>query len=651
MRRMRSTPPLLLLLLHAASAILLAASIHTVDSATCPYNISASTTIIPPACYANYTTAAADVAPPTNCCWFVFAAYIFAAILHANATGDAFLPADTASACSSAYASYLRIHGLVRPNFSLSADRCNINGDDPTQLAAGKRACQYSTIADIRSAVNLSPGVHACSAGVPDLLSNDRSCTACKDSVVAITLTLLQITKSKEFVPCGMATTIGIWSSSPQIRRFRSYALCLVQVLDDVGSLNTGDLVPSPPPPPSSPANPKSDDGKRRTVKIALASAAAGILFIAAAAALLVLVFAIRKRKRSKSISFSIGDRSIGDPTVVIEYSLPKDGLYIFTKSELKQATNGYDPSLLLGEGGAGKVYLGKLPSGQHVAIKRIQRKKKLGEFYREVEILAKLRHRNLTTLLGYCLQDNEHVLVCEYMPGGNLSRALYHGDMTWRRRVEIAVDIAEGLTYLHEFPDGPVVHRDVKPTNVLLNDQGLAKLSDFGVSKILPPEMTHVSTAEIKGTRGYVDPECFAVGHVSEASDVYSFGIVLLELISGRRAVVPTTSGGAESIVYSAHEVMQSCSGGDEPDLGSMTDARLGMEVDRRSVLKVFEVAFKCVQPYKNQRPRMKEVLEVLKRVLEEIDPVGSTDTQSISLTDRSMSEDAAPSVDAWPL
>lgn len=307
------------------------------------------------------------------------------------------------------------------------------------------------------------------------------------------------------------------------------------------------------------------------------------------------------------------------DQTVTIGSPLPTDGLYIFTKAELRQATAGYDDRLLLGEGGAGRVYLGTLPSGQQVAIKRIYREKKVAEFYSEVEILAKLRHRNLTTLVGYCLGSREHALVYEYMAGGNLSRALFHGELTWHRRVRIAVDIAEGLAYLHELPEGAVVHRDVKPTNVLLAESGVAKLADFGVSRVVPTDGTHVST-EVRGTMGYVDPDSFSVGHVSEASDVYSFGVVLLELVTGSRAVVPTPTGGAESIVHKAQEVMTRSGSDGDGGVASIVDRRLG-EWDRGSVGAAFKLACRCVRPYKNERPRMTEVLVVLKGILADLE------------------------------
>lgn len=340
---------------------------------------------------------------------------------------------------------------------------------------------------------------------MPDLLSDQSACTTCQNTVISATFALLDSSRSKDYVACGMAATIGVWSRSyPSLPRFRSFVLCVVQVLEDVNSLG----IPSDSPPPLG-AEPASVSGSRsaksghsQTVKIAAGCAAAGLVSVVLIVILALAIYRSRHRNwKSRHLSDGIVTTSDGEKSntpfpEAASSPLPTEGLYIFTKAELKQATNSFDSSLLLGQGGAGKVYLGKLPSGQHVAIKRIYREKKIAEFYSEVEVLAKLRHKNLTTLVGYCLDDRDnHALIYEYMPGGNLSRALFQGELTWHRRLQIAVDVAEGLVYLHEFPGGAVVHRDVKPTNVLLSDSGVAKLSDFGVSRIMSSDATHLST------------------------------------------------------------------------------------------------------------------------------------------------------------
>ncbi|KAH0465433.1 hypothetical protein IEQ34_005536 [Dendrobium chrysotoxum] len=574
------------------------------SNTTCPYDIPYAAQMLPSVCYANSTS----FPSATSCCWYVFAAYIYAAIRYSNLTGAAFLPPSTASACSSSFSSYLLHQGLAYPSL-LSNSSCNLDGD-PVRLAAGNRPCQFPYVSLIRSSTDLSPADKLCSSSPLNPDSHPSLCSQCQNAVINSTFSLLNVTNSKEIVPCGMAATIAIWSPhNPSLPRFRSFALCMLQILQNIGNLGTGDIVPSPPPPPPSMTS-SAVSGSRTTKIIAGCATAAATSFFAVVA---FLVFLFRKRQRKIKTS----DGEFATSTEIISPVLPREGLYIFTKAELKQATNGYDDRLLLGAGGAGKVYLGKLPSGQEVAIKRIKREKKLGEFYREVEVLAKLRHRYLTTLVGYYLGERyEHALVYEYMAGGNLAGALSDGiGLTWRRRLRIAAEVAEGLVYLHNFPEGAVVHRDVKPTNVLLTEGGaVAKLSDFGVSRILPQEGSHVST-EVKGTMGYMDPESFSVGHVSEAADVYSFGVVLLELVTGMKAVVPTPSGGAESIVHAARNAVT------DSDVESIVDQRLGSSWDRPTVTAVFELGRRCVKQYKQDRPAMADVLGELRGLITDLD------------------------------
>ncbi|XP_066380672.1 probable serine/threonine-protein kinase PBL4, partial [Miscanthus floridulus] len=576
---------------------------------------------------------------------------------------------------SDAFAALLLAGGLVPRSLLAGNDgSCDLTGDPGKQLAAGARPCQLSTIDGVRSLAPtaLPNATRLCAAPgskrAPPVRPDTPGCSECRGAVIATTYEMLASARTKEFVPCGMAATVAVWSRAPPpLERYSDYALCMLQVLENVNSLGTGDLVPSPPPPPaaasatqSPPAagSASSFSSSKSTVPIA-ASLAAAVVCLGFAA---VAVTRIRRRRRNR---MAAGDSESGnvssdddDDSVASLPPLPREGLYIFTKAELMQATNGYDKKLLLGTGGAGKVYLGHLPSGQRVAIKKIYRSKKVSEFYAEVAVLAKLRHRNLTMLVGYCLGGRgggDHALVYEYMAGGNLWRALFQGEppLPWRRRLEVAVDVAEGLAYLHWFREGAVVHRDVKPTNVLLSESGAAKLSDFGVSRIVPEGGTHVST-EVRGTRGYVDPESFSAGTVSEASDVYSFGVVLLELATGMRAVVPTPSGGAESIVQAAHWAVAEAGGasGTATAAEAMVDRRLGPAWDRASVCAVFALACRCVRPYKHERPEIAEVLAQLKAVLADYNARVDGDGYVLLLPDAENSEgtDTASSSAATP-
>ncbi|XP_062190192.1 proline-rich receptor-like protein kinase PERK3 [Phragmites australis] len=622
-----------------------------VEAASCPYDLATAAQMIPRECHANATVAQGA----TGCCWYVFAAYIFAAADHANRTGEAFLPPDTAAACSDAFAATLLSGGLVLRSLLAGNGSCDLTGD-PDKLAAGSHPCQLATIDGVRALAPraLPNATRLCAAPgstrAPGVGPDTPGCSECRGAVIAATYEMLASARTKEFVPCGMATTVAVWSRvPPPLERFRAYALCMLQVLENVNSLGTGDLVPSPPPPalatelPPPPAASRSSS-RKNTVPITAGSAAAGVVAILGIAFAAVAIARIRRRRRLTAGDEESGDEGSDDDSVATLPPLPREGLYIFTKEELMQATNGYDKKLLLGTGGAGKVYLGHLPSGQHVAIKKLYRSKKVAEFYAEVAVLAKLRHRNLTTLVGYCLggRCGDHALVYEYMAGGNLWRALFQGDLSWRRRLEVAVDVAEGLAYLHGFCEGAVVHRDVKPTNVLLSESGTAKLSDFGVSRIVPEGGTHVST-EVRGTRGYVDPESFSAGHVSETADVYSFGVVLLELTTGMRAVVPTPSGGAESIVQAAHWAAAEA-GGEGAAAETMVDRRLGTSWDRPTVRAVFALACRCVRPYKHERPAIAEVLAELKAILADYNTRVSGDGDGSSL-DAERSEGTASS------
>ncbi|RLM85373.1 hypothetical protein C2845_PM04G06790 [Panicum miliaceum] len=633
------------------------------DVASCPYDLATAAQMIPRECHANATAAPGA----TGCCWYVFAAYIFAAADHANRTGEAFLPRGPAAACSDAFASALLAGGLVSRSLLAGNGSCDLTGD-PGKLAAGSRPCQLATIDGVRGLAPsaLPNATRLCAAPglerAPSVGPDTPGCSVCRDAVIATTYEMLASARTKEFVPCGMAATVAVWSTAPPpLERYSAYALCMLQVLENVNSLGTGDLVPSPPPPvasatlsPPAPAASSSSSSKN-TVGIAAGSAAAGVAVVACIGFAGVAIARIRRRRRLTAGDSESGDDGSDDDSVASLPPLPREGLYIFTKAELMQATNGYDKKLLLGTGGAGKVYLGHLPSGQRVAIKKIYRAKKVSEFYAEVAVLAKLRHRNLTTLVGYCLggRGGDHALVYEYLGGGNLWRALFQGELPWRRRLEVAVDVAEGLAYLHGFREGAVVHRDVKPTNVLLSESGTAKLSDFGVSRIVPEGGTHVST-EVRGTRGYVDPESFSAGHVSEAADVYSFGVVLLELATGMRAVVPTPSGGAESIVQAAHWAVTEAGGEPGPAAEAMVDRRLGPAWDRTTVRTVFALACRCVRPYKHERPEIAEVLALLKGLLADysarlLDGDGDGDGDEL-LPDAESSEVTASSSAATP-
>ncbi|CAJ1977494.1 unnamed protein product [Sphenostylis stenocarpa] len=292
-------------------------------------------------------------------------------------------------------------------------------------------------------------------------------------------------------------------------------------------------------------------------------------------------------------------------------------GVPVFSYKELQEATNNFDPTRQLGDGGFGIVYYGTLRDGREVAIKHLfeHNYKRVEQFMNEIEILTRLRHRNLVSLYG-CTSRHGHelLLVYEYIPNGTVASHL-HGDLarvgllTWPIRMQIAIDTATALAYLHA---SNIIHRDVKTNNILLDINFSVKVADFGLSRLFPSDASHVSTAP-QGSPGYLDPEYFQCYRLTEKSDVYSFGVVLMELISS----MPAVDGARErDEVNLANFCMKMIQRG---KLSELVDRSFGFESDQvvnRMVTSVAELAFRCVQGDNELRPSMDQVLEFLKKI-----------------------------------
>ncbi|KAL0317141.1 UNVERIFIED_CONTAM: putative receptor-like protein kinase [Sesamum angustifolium] len=301
-----------------------------------------------------------------------------------------------------------------------------------------------------------------------------------------------------------------------------------------------------------------------------------------------------------------------------------------FSLAEIHLATRNFSDAHLIGKGGFGKVYKGLIDNGRHtVAIKRLKSDSRQGahEFLTEIETLTELRHVNLVSLIGYCNEHGEMILVYEYMPSGTLADHLYKlarksdsdSSLTWKQRLSICIGAGRGLDYLHT--GNSLIHRDVKASNILLDENFIAKVSDFGLARHLTrgKSQTHVST-KVKGTFGYFDPTYFTTGKLTRKSDTYAFGVVLLEVLSGRAVVDPSVAANEQILTNWARENIS------KGEAYMIVDSHLRGEISGDS-LKVFvEIAERCLHDEPRKRPTMAQVVLQLEFALEEQERSKST-------------------------
>ncbi|XP_040385415.1 leucine-rich repeat receptor protein kinase HPCA1 [Oryza brachyantha] len=337
----------------------------------------------------------------------------------------------------------------------------------------------------------------------------------------------------------------------------------------------------------------------------------------AVVAALLALTICIARRKRSPSQTEDRSQSYVSwDMKSTSTSTVPQvRGARMFSFEELKKITNNFSEANDIGTGGYGKVYRGTLPTGQLVAVKRSQQGSLQGnlEFRTEIELLSRVHHKNVVSLVGFCFDQGEQMLVYEYVPNGTLKESLTGKSgvrLDWKRRLRVVLGTAKGIAYLHELADPPIIHRDIKSSNVLLDERLNAKVSDFGLSKLLGEDGRGQITTQVKGTMGYLDPEYYMTQQLTDRSDVYSFGVLLLEVITARK---PLERG--RYVVRELKDALDRRK--DMYGLHQLLDASLGASSSLAGLEPYVDLALRCVEESGADRPSMGEAVAELERIV----------------------------------
>ncbi|KAL0326349.1 UNVERIFIED_CONTAM: Wall-associated receptor kinase [Sesamum radiatum] len=333
-----------------------------------------------------------------------------------------------------------------------------------------------------------------------------------------------------------------------------------------------------------------------------------GIMILLLAATCLCLALKRRSFNKMKQ-RFFLQNGGIVLQEKLITRQISPESLKIFTSSDLQRATNDFDNNMIVGQGGFGTVYKGFLPDNSIVAIKKSKRidPDQVEQFINEVLVLSQINHRNVVRLLGCCLETEVPLLVYEFVSNGTLSSHIHNQArarfLSWDIRLRIAAEAAGVLSYLHSAAATPIIHRDVKSDNILLDHSFTAKVSDFGASRMVPLDHTQLSTM-VQGTFGYLDPEYMQTNQLTEKSDVYSFGVVLLELLTGRKAITFDKPEEEKNLANFFLSVLKQ-----EHLLQILDDNILGNDQNREQIIEVAMLAQGCLNVRGDDRPSMKEV------------------------------------------
>lgn len=310
---------------------------------------------------------------------------------------------------------------------------------------------------------------------------------------------------------------------------------------------------------------------------------------------------------------FKLGSRKEGQNEEDLE-RIAQQEQKLFPFETLLAATKDFHPTHKLGEGGFGPVFKGKLDDGREIAVKKLSHSSNQGkkEFMNEAKLLARVQHRNVVNLLGYCVHGVEKLLVYEYVTNESLDKLLFKSnrreELDWKRRYDIIAGIAKGLLYLHEDSHNCIIHRDIKASNILLDDKWVPKIADFGMARLFPEDQTHVNT-RVAGTNGYMAPEYVMHGHLSVKADVFSFGVLVLELISSQRNSSFNLQVDAQNLIDWAYKLYK------KGRSLEIMDSTLASSAANDQVAMCIQIGLLCTQGDPQLRPTMRRVVVMLSK------------------------------------
>ncbi|VAH38965.1 unnamed protein product [Triticum turgidum subsp. durum] len=319
-----------------------------------------------------------------------------------------------------------------------------------------------------------------------------------------------------------------------------------------------------------------------------------------------------KKQQQEKNLYFHRQQENLNSQTSISGISAEKN-IRLFSYAQLKSATDNFDRNNKVGRGGFGTVYKGTLPSKQDVAVKVLSAESRQGirEFLTEIDVISNVKHPNLVELIGCCVEEENRILVYEYLENSSLDRALLASNsdpanFTWSIRSSICIGVARGLAYLHEEIPSPIVHRDIKASNILIDKNYVPKIGDFGLAKLFPDNITHIST-RVAGTTGYLAPEYAWHGQLTKKADIYSFGVLVIEIVSGK-------SGSRSLLADDKFLLEKTWELYEAGNLKELVDPDLGDYPDEEAI-RFIKVALFCTQAAAARRPSMLQVVKMLSK------------------------------------